>query len=53
MVLACDGLWDVVSHKRSVEIVEKIRRKGKGPVDACETVSTFFILNSDSELLSS
>jgi len=38
LILACDGLWDVVSHKRSSEIVEKIRKKGRSPADACEAL---------------
>jgi len=40
MVLACDGLWDVVSHKRAAEIVDKVRRKGRSAQEACEALIT-------------
>eukprot|EP01102_Stenamoeba_stenopodia_P011517 TRINITY_DN3551_c0_g1_i2.p1 TRINITY_DN3551_c0_g1~~TRINITY_DN3551_c0_g1_i2.p1 ORF type:complete len:454 (+),score=115.29 TRINITY_DN3551_c0_g1_i2:623-1984(+) len=36
IVLACDGLWDVVSYDRAVSIAEKARKDGKTPEEAAK-----------------
>jgi len=38
LLIACDGLWDEMSHQEAVDIVAKCRRTSKSTFEACDTL---------------
>jgi len=39
LVIACDGLWDVISHQDALDAVAKARQSGQTPMEAAQSLA--------------
>jgi hypothetical protein len=38
LILACDGIWDILTNEEAVQFVEKLALEGKSPKEVCESM---------------